>query len=39
MSAIPLVHQLQPIAHASAQGKAKEILDIALKQVGFIPNM
>lgn len=39
MPATPLVHQLKPIDHASAQGKSKEILDIALKQVGFIPNM
>jgi len=39
MSATPLVTQLKPIDHASAQGKAKEILDVALKQVGFIPNM
>jgi uncharacterized peroxidase-related enzyme len=39
MSATPLVNQLKPIDHASAEGKAKEILDIALKQVGFIPNM
>jgi len=39
MSALPLVHQLKPVDHASAQGKAKDILDLALKQVGFIPNM
>lgn len=39
MSATSLVKNLHPIEHASAQGKQKEILDLALKQVGFIPNM
>ena len=39
MSATSLVNQLKHINHASAEGKSKEILDIALKQVGFIPNM
>lgn len=39
MSATPIIKNLQPIDHASAEGKSKEILDIALKQVGFIPNM
>lgn len=39
MSATPLVKNLHPIDHASAQGPQKEILDLALKQVGFIPNM
>ncbi|TXT40638.1 MAG: alkylhydroperoxidase [Comamonadaceae bacterium] len=39
MSATPLVKHLHPIEHASAQGKPKEILDLALKQLGFIPNM
>ena len=39
MSATPLVKNLHSIDHASATGKPKEILDIALKQVGFIPNM
>lgn len=39
MSANPLVKNLHPIEHASAQGKPKEILDQALKQLGFIPNM
>jgi len=39
MSATPLVNQLKPIDHAGAEGKPKEILDIALKQVGFIPIM
>ncbi|NCN70429.1 MAG: carboxymuconolactone decarboxylase family protein [Rhodoferax sp.] len=35
----PLITSLHPIDHASAQGKSKDVLDIALKQVGFIPNM
>jgi len=39
MSATPLVKNLHPVEHAGAQGKQKEILDLALKQVGFIPNM
>lgn len=39
MTAIPLITQLRPVEHASAQGKQREILDLALKQVGFIPNM
>lgn len=39
MSAKPIITQLQPVDPASAQGKAKEVLDLALKQVGFIPNM
>lgn len=39
MSTTPIVKNLHPIEHASAQGKQKEILDLALKQVGFIPNM
>jgi uncharacterized peroxidase-related enzyme len=39
MSAAPFVKDLRPVDHASAQGPQKEILDIALKQVGFIPNM
>jgi len=39
MSATPLVKTLHPIVHANAQGKQKEVLDLALKQVGFIPNM
>lgn len=33
------IQNLQPIDHASAQGAQKAILDIALSQVGFIPNM
>ncbi len=39
MSATSIIKDLQPIDHARAEGKSKEILDIALKQVGFIPNM
>ena len=39
MSATPIVHSLMPIDHATAEGAQKEILDKALKQVGFIPNM
>lgn len=39
MSAAPFVKSLRPVDHATAQGPQKEILDIALKQVGFIPNM
>lgn len=39
MSATPFVKSLRPVDHATAQGPQKEILDIALKQVGFIPNM
>jgi uncharacterized peroxidase-related enzyme len=31
--------QLQPVVHAEATGTQKEVLDTALKQVGFIPNM
>ncbi|RBA23579.1 carboxymuconolactone decarboxylase family protein [Herminiimonas fonticola] len=34
-----IIHHLAPVDHASAQGKQKEVLDVALKQVGFIPNM
>lgn len=34
-----IIHNLRPVDHASAQGQQKEILDLALKQVGFIPNM
>ena len=30
---------LSAVDHAQAQGAQKEMLDIALKQVGFIPNM
>ncbi|CAM5368552.1 carboxymuconolactone decarboxylase family protein [Eoetvoesiella caeni] len=34
-----IIHNLAPVDHASAQGQKKEVLDVALKQVGFIPNM
>lgn len=34
-----IIHHLPPVDHVGAQGKQKEILDVALKQVGFIPNM
>jgi uncharacterized peroxidase-related enzyme len=30
---------LTPVAHATAEGQQKQLLDAALKQVGFIPNM
>ena len=33
------IQNLKPIDHASAQGAQKAILDTALAQVGFIPNM
>lgn len=33
------VRSLKPVAHDTAQGAQKEVLDTALKQVGFIPNM
>lgn len=39
MSQVAYLKQLQAIDHAQAQGPQKEILDTALKQVGFIPNM
>lgn len=39
MSATPWIKSLYPVDHASAQGAQKENLDVALKQVGFIPNM
>lgn len=39
MSDSAYVHQLSAVPHATAQGPQKELLDIALKQVGFIPNM
>lgn len=39
MSAAPFIKTLRPVDHANAQGVQKEILDAALKQVGFIPNM
>ena len=39
MSATKVIHHIAPVEHASATGKAKEVLDVALAQVGFIPNM
>ena len=30
---------LTPVAHATAEGQQKQLLDGALKQLGFIPNM
>jgi len=33
------IKTLVPVAHATAQGEQKQMLDGALKQVGFIPNM
>lgn len=39
MAASPLVKNLQSIDHATAEGQQKDMLDLALKQVGFIPNM
>lgn len=34
-----IIHHLPPVDRASAQGAQKEILDLAFKQVGGIPNM
>lgn len=39
MSAQPILHSLHAIDPASAKGAQKEILDKAVKQVGFLPNM
>ena len=39
MSATPILHSLHAIDPASANGAQKEILDKAVKQVGFLPNM
>lgn len=39
MSKAPYLPSLQLVDHASAQGPQKEILDLALKQVGMVPNM
>lgn len=39
MSAQRYLHQLGPVDHAKAEGAQKEVLDQALAQVGFIPNM
>ncbi|MFZ2387757.1 MAG: carboxymuconolactone decarboxylase family protein [Polaromonas sp.] len=33
------IKTLAPVAHATAEGQQKQMLDSALKQVGFIPNM
>ena len=34
-----IIHTIAPVDHASATGPQKNVLDQALKQVGFIPNM
>lgn len=34
-----IIHDLVPVDHANAQGQQKDLLDLALKQVGFVPNM
>ena len=39
MSAKPLLHTLHAIDPATADGALKEMLDRAIKQVGFLPNM
>lgn len=39
MSSVPLLPTLTLLDPGTAQGARKEILDVALKQVGFIPNM
>jgi uncharacterized peroxidase-related enzyme len=39
MSAQRYLHALGPVTPAQAQGAQKEVLDQALAQVGFIPNM
>jgi AhpD family alkylhydroperoxidase len=39
MSNTTIIHNIPPVDHATATGKQKEVLDLALKQVGFIPNM
>lgn len=39
MSAMPYINHLAPVNPATAQGEQKAVLDTALKQVGFIPNM
>jgi AhpD family alkylhydroperoxidase len=39
MSTVPYIQDLQPVSHADAQGSQKELLDTALEQVRFIPNM
>lgn len=39
MSAEPILHTLRAIDPATADGAQKDILDRAVKQVGFLPNM
>ena len=39
MSTQPILHTLHAIDPATADGAQKEILDKAVKQVGFLPNM
>lgn len=39
MSATPFIKNLRPVDHANAQGPQKEVLDLALAKLGFIPNM
>lgn len=39
MSSHAFIKNLKSVDHTTAQGSQKEILDTALKQVGFIPNM
>lgn len=39
MSKLAILKSLHPVDPATAQGAQKEILDLAVKQVGFIPNM
>ncbi|MBA5604201.1 carboxymuconolactone decarboxylase family protein [Duganella sp. FT3S] len=39
MSGTNIIHTIPPVDHASAEGAQKEVLDKALSQVGFIPNM
>ncbi|MFT5532271.1 MAG: AhpD family alkylhydroperoxidase [Candidatus Paceibacteria bacterium] len=34
-----IIHNIPPVDHAHATGAQKDVLDVALKQVGFIPNM
>lgn len=39
MSAAPYLHSLHAVDPATAQGVQKEVLDLAVRQVGFLPNM
>lgn len=39
MPAAPILHTLHAVNPATAEGVQKEILDRAVKQVGFLPNM